>query len=118
SRLVREMVKRGMNGEIGTDSELTQAHRRWAGRCTAFWRVGRYENRMSANTSHSSSSTLHRREERKCSRTSRAQELVDSEMPPKPWFFQCGPQLCQFSLRDPISSTRLQIRSAAGTARS
>jgi len=39
---------------------------------------------MSANTSHSSSSTLHRREERKCSRTSRAQELVDSEMPRKP----------------------------------
>jgi hypothetical protein len=38
---------------------------------------------VSANTSHSSPSALHRRERRKCSRTPRAQELVDSEMPQK-----------------------------------
>lgn len=41
SRPVPGMERGEMKGEIGIDSELTQAHRGWAGRCTAFWKAGR-----------------------------------------------------------------------------
>ncbi len=73
---------------------------------------------MSANTSHSSSSTLHRQENESVRGHHGAQELVDSEMPRKPDSSKTARSYANFRLRDPISSTPLQIRSPAGTARS